>query len=160
MKPANRSAATVRPSISVAIKVVVLPNRRSNEGTQTPIARSVASELVTQGTTYSAEAAANSLTPTNTDLNGKAPEPTSNKRSTDGDVVTLITTVQNLMTALKTAEADDARFTVVVKALYVLMGKKGGGGGCLGSSCSTLRVYHNTPDPSSPLRRIQSGENP
>jgi hypothetical protein len=35
--------------------------------------------------------------------------------------VTLVTTVQQTMTALKTVETEDKRFTIVVKAVFELV---------------------------------------
>jgi hypothetical protein len=43
---------------------------------------------------------------------------------TDNDVVTLITTVQQIMTALQTADIEGDRFAVTVGALYGLVMRK------------------------------------
>jgi hypothetical protein len=51
------------------------------------------------------------------DLLGKAPEPVPSKNVTDADVFTLVTTVQQIMVALKIAEKEDAGFAFVMKAV-------------------------------------------
>jgi hypothetical protein len=51
------------------------------------------------------------------DVLGKAPEPVPSKNVIEAEVVTLITTVQQIMVALKAAEREGERFTVDVKAV-------------------------------------------
>jgi hypothetical protein len=51
---------------------------------------------------------------------GRASEPVPSKSSIDADVVTLVTAVQQIVTALNTAQTGDERFAVVVKAVYGL----------------------------------------
>jgi hypothetical protein len=46
------------------------------------------------------------------------------KRSTESDMVTLITTVQQIMTGLKTAQTEDDRFALIMRAVYRIVMKK------------------------------------
>jgi hypothetical protein len=47
-----------------------------------------------------------------------------NKNSTDGDVVTLINTVQYIISVLRTGETKDERFAHVMKAFYGIVVSK------------------------------------
>jgi hypothetical protein len=51
-------------------------------------------------------------------------EPASDKKSNDSDMVTLITTMQQIMTGLKTAETEDDRFVLNMRAVYEIVMKK------------------------------------
>jgi hypothetical protein len=42
----------------------------------------------------------------------------------DGDVVTLMTTVQQIMTGLQTADTEQDRFAVIVRAVFGLVMQK------------------------------------
>jgi hypothetical protein len=43
------------------------------------------------------------------------------EKCTNGNMVTLITTVQQIMTDLQTADTEEDRFAVIMRAVYVLV---------------------------------------
>jgi hypothetical protein len=46
------------------------------------------------------------------------------EKCTDSDMVTLITTVQQIMTGLQTADTGENRFDVIMRAVYELVIRK------------------------------------
>jgi len=45
-------------------------------------------------------------------------------KCTDGEMFTLITTVQQIMTGVQTADTEGVRFTVIMRAVYGLVTRK------------------------------------
>jgi hypothetical protein len=48
----------------------------------------------------------------------------STKKYTDGDMTTLISTVQQIMTGLQTVDTEEDRFAVTMRAIYGLVMRK------------------------------------
>jgi hypothetical protein len=68
---------------------------------------------------------------------GESPGPAPSRNSADGDVVTLETTVQEITAALKSAETEDERSTVIMKAVCgIVMSKQG-------LALAVLRTYRH-----------------
>jgi hypothetical protein len=78
---------------------------------EVPSGCSAASKLATTGRTY-ADATAAAPKPEANDQTVKTTEPEPDKCSVAGEMVTVIITVHQIMTGLKTEEADDDRFAM------------------------------------------------
>lgn len=84
--------------------------RRQRSGHLVPSGCSIASKLAVTGRAYADAAAAGAPKPEANDQTVKTTETEPDKCSVAGEMVTIIITVQQIMTGLKTEEADDDRF--------------------------------------------------
>jgi len=112
--PAYRSAATVGSSIPGTTEGVIWPKKElkrrklHNAGPQAPSGRHFTSKTVSPRKSY-AIATANcvlEIPPADTDL------------------ITLMTTVQQIMTGLQTADTEQDSFAVIMRAVYGLVMRK------------------------------------